>query len=201
MEETVKIKWYFRLLSKLDDERTNVNMVNRVAAYVLDWIAASFVTAFPTVTMYMAITKTQDINQNLFSFPSYYGYIAGALSILFCMIYYVVLPLRKSSKGQTPGKRFMEVKIVKKDGSDVDLKTMLKRQVVGLLIVEGCFVAAGTYLCQILSMISGYNLTFVLGAVSALLCLASTFLALRTGSRRMLHDYIAGTKVISVHEE
>ena len=200
MEETVKIKWYFRLFSKLDNESSNVNAANRVVAYALDWVAASFVTAFPTVTMYMAITKTQDINQNLFSFPEYYGYIAGALSILFCMIYYIFIPLFKY-KGQTPGKHFMDLKIVKKDGSDVDLVTLLKRQLIGMLIVEGCFIAGGNYLCQILSMISGYNLTFVLGTASALLCFASAFIALRTGSKRMIHDYIAGTKVISVKVE
>lgn len=63
MEDTVKLKWYFRLFSKLDNEACNVDMTNRAVAWGIDWIAGSLITAFPTVIFYMALTKTQEVNQ------------------------------------------------------------------------------------------------------------------------------------------
>ena len=54
MEDTVKLKWYFRLFSKLDNEACNVDMTNRAVAWGIDWIAGSLITAFPTVIFYMA---------------------------------------------------------------------------------------------------------------------------------------------------
>ena len=65
MEDTVKLKWYFRLFSKLDNEACNVDMTNRAVAWLIDWVAGSLITAFPTVVLYMALTKTQTVNQNL----------------------------------------------------------------------------------------------------------------------------------------
>ncbi len=70
MEDTVKLKWYFRLFSKLDNEACNVDMTNRAVAWGIDWIAGSLITAFPTVILYMALTKTQEVNQNLLNLIS-----------------------------------------------------------------------------------------------------------------------------------
>ena len=43
MEDTVKLKWYFRLFSKLDNEACNVDMTNRAVAWGIDWIAGSLI--------------------------------------------------------------------------------------------------------------------------------------------------------------
>ena len=101
MEDTVKLKWYFRLFSKLDNEACNVDMTNRAVAWGIDWIAGSLITAFPTVIFYMALTKTQEVNQNLLAFDQPYGWVAGILSLLFCIAYYVIYPYRHN--GQTCG--------------------------------------------------------------------------------------------------
>ena len=37
MEDTVKLKWYFRLFSKLDNEACNVDMTNRAVAWGIDY--------------------------------------------------------------------------------------------------------------------------------------------------------------------
>lgn len=108
MEDTVKLKWYFRLFSKLDNEACNVDMTNRAVAWGIDWIAGSLITAFPTVIFYMALTKTQEVNQNLLAFDQPYGWVAGILSLLFCIAYYVIYPYRHN--GQTCGKKFMDMK-------------------------------------------------------------------------------------------
>lgn len=200
MEEMIKVKWYFRLFAKLDHEKTAVDNTTRIVAYVIDWVLSTMFTGLPTIIMYMAITKEEGMNQQLALFPSYFGYIAGVLSILFAMIYFIYIPL-KVHKGQTYGKRFMDVKMVKKDGTDVDFKTLCKRQFLGLLLLEGCLIAAGNYVYQLVSMVIGIDVIFILSAISAAICIASIIISLRCDSRRMLHDYIGGTKLILEKKE
>lgn len=204
MEQTVekqsmRIRWYWKLFAKFDHEKTNADTTNRVFAYVIDWVVGTFVAAFPTVFMYMSITKTSELNQNILIFPDQLGYIAGALSILFSLIYFVYLPLKW--KGQTVGKRFMDLKIVKTDGSDVTLKTMLLREGLGRLLLEGCMVAGGKYVYQLLTLVTQVDLVIPLTFISAAICVFSLLIALRCESRRTLHDYLAKTKVIAIEKE
>ena len=187
--QSIRVKWYFKLFSKLDNEQTNVDMTTRAFAYIIDWVLGSFVTAFPTVFMYMSYTKSTELNQNLLTFPTItYALIAGGLSLLFAMIYYVYIPV-KVHKGQTYGKKFMDVKVVKLDGSDVDFKTMLKREVLGRFLLEASLVAVGNYIF------------LPLKCVSSVLCIISILIALKTDSRRMIHDYVGKTKIISTKEQ
>ena len=65
--QSIRVKWYFKLFSKLDNEQTNVDMTTRAFAYIIDWVLGSFVTAFPTVFMYMSYTKSKSTN-----FPYYH---------------------------------------------------------------------------------------------------------------------------------
>ena len=155
MEDTVKLKWYFRLFSKLDNEACNVDMTNRAVAWGIDWIAGSLITAFPTVIFYMALTKTQEVNQNLLAFDQPYGWVAGILSLLFCIAYYVIYPYRHNGQ---------------------------------------------TYVCQLLSLAAGYDLTLVLGVASGVICLLSIYIAMKKKSRRMIHDYLADTKVVAIEK-
>lgn len=199
--QSIRVKWYFRLFSKLDNEQTNVDMTTRAFAYIIDWVLGSFVTAFPTVFMYMSYTKSTELNQNLLTFPTItYALIAGGLSLLFAMIYYVYIPV-KVHKGQTYGKKFMDVKVVKLDGSDVDFKTMLKREILGRFLLEASLVAVGNYIFQIIVLIAQVNILLPLKCVSSILCIVSVLIALKTDSRRMIHDYVGKTKIISTKEQ
>lgn len=202
MKETqsVRVKWYFKLLSKLDNEKTTVDTTNRVFAYIIDWVLGTFVTAFPAVFIYMSLTKSTVVNQNLLSFPSYYGFIAGGLSLLFALIYYVYVPV-KVHKGQTFGKKFMDIKVVTCDGNDVDFKTMFKREFLGRFLLEASLVTIGGYIFQMITLAVQIDLVFPLRCVSAVLCVLSMLLALKSDSKRMMHDYIGGTKLVTVEKQ
>ncbi|WP_416327574.1 RDD family protein [[Eubacterium] hominis] len=198
--KSIRVKWYYKIFAKLDNEKTTVDTTNRVFAYIIDWVLGTFVTAFPTVFMYMSLTKSTEVNQNLLTFPSYYGFIAGGLSLLFALFYYVYVPL-KVHKGQTYGKKFMDIKIVKLDGSDVDAKTMLKREALGRFILEASLVSIGGYLFQLVTLATQIDLVMPLTCVSAVLCILSMLLAIKSDSKRMLHDYIGKTKLVTVEKQ
>ena len=206
MEQTMKerrsirVKWYYKLFSKLDNEKTTVDTTSRVFAYIIDWVLGTFVTAFPTVFMYMSLTKSSQVNQNLLSFPSYYGFIAGGLSLLFALIYYVYVPV-KVYKGQTCGKKFLDLKVVKLDGSDVDVKTMLKREVLGRFLLEASLVSIGGYIFQLITLALQIDLVMPLTCVSAVICILSLLIAIKSDSKRMLHDYVGKTKVVNVEKQ
>ncbi len=62
--------------------------------------------------------------------------ISGGLVFLFVIVYLIAIPTLW--RGQTLGKRFFGIKLVKKDGSDVDIKTLFAREItrIGLLIIS-----------------------------------------------------------------
>lgn len=97
--------------------------------------------------------------------------IAGSLVVIFVLVYLIAIPT--IWKGQTLGKRFFRIKLVKKDGSDIDIKTLFVREItrICLLIVSvGCSAFA-----NFLSLtISKSHLAF--------------------------HDVIASTRVVSISE-
>ena len=124
--------------------------------------------------------------------------LTGKPTLMFCIAYYVIYPYRHN--GQTCGKKFMDMKIVKRDGSDIDLKSLCKRQILGCIILEGCLIPGGSYVCQLLSLAAGYDLTLVLGVASGVICLLSIYIAMKKKSRRMIHDYLADTKVVAIEK-
>lgn len=86
---------------------------------------------------------------------------------VFSLLYYLLLPVIWS--GYTVGKRFVGIRIVKVDGTDVHLGNMLLREVISQLI---------------------YYLTFGIALV------ISGLLVIFREDKRALHDLLAGTCVV-----
>ncbi len=178
----------------------SVNNISRLAAYIIDWYIATMVAGFPIVLIVSYVNKTTTITQDLSKLPMPWSVIAGVLAILFFLGYYFVMEL-KVYPGQTFGKRIMKIKVVKDDGSDVDWKTILLREGVGIMLVEGYIANSSSYLRQIVQLFTDFNImdlaVYVFGIISAI----SILMGMASSSRKMLHDHIAKTREISVKEE
>lgn len=126
--------------------------------------------------------------------------LAGILGIVFYIGYFVVLELFVY-KGQTFGKRIMKLKVVKQDGSNVDFWTIIKREAIGVMLIEGYIANSSSYLRQIISIATGVNImdmaVYLFGIISAI----SILMGMASTSRKMIHDHIAGTYEISNKEE
>jgi uncharacterized RDD family membrane protein YckC len=94
---------------------------------------------------------------------------SGALALIAVMFYFIALPIYW--KGQTLGKRFFKIKIIKNDGSEIDFKTIFLREMVRVLL---------------------FILTF---GVSAF---ADTIVLLLSRQKIGFYDYVAATSVIDV---
>jgi uncharacterized RDD family membrane protein YckC len=79
--------------------------------------------------------------------------------------------------GQTLGKRWMNIRVVKLDGSPVDFFSgvLLRNAIIDVTVL----ILAGLGLLELNSLFSALNLLWIFGA-----------------QRRCLHDHLAGTKVV-----
>ena len=164
-------------------KKVNVNNFSRIVAYIIDWYVATMVSSIPIVIITSIVNHTTVITQELNKLPLMWGVITGILAIIFYLGYYFVLEL-KVYKGQTFGKRIMKLKVVKDDGNDVDFKSILLREGLGVMIIEGYLANSSSYLRQIIQLFTDVNIMDI-----------SVYLF------GMIHDHIAKTHIISTKEE
>ena len=181
-------------------KETKVNNFSRVFAYLIDWYVASMFAGIPITLIASSINHTKLVTTELAKIRAPWGLIAGILAIVFYLGYYVILEL-KVYKGQTFGKRLMKLKVVQDDGSDVTFKSIMLREGLGVMIVEGYIAQSSSYLHQILQLFVKINIMDYMVYVFGIISVVSILLGMTSYSRKMIHDRIAKTKIISVTED
>lgn len=196
---------FMKLYTMFDHRECSVTNGKRLFAYIIDWFLGSLFTMLPMCVLWLYWTQDQDAmaRANVLFISGSVGdmqaYLAGTLSLLFALWYYVFLPW-KVMPGQTPGKRAMGFEIVKLDGSKLDLKTLLIREVVGIMILEGAIYNASGIWHSMLSLALNVNVVSILMYIGLAVSIVSGFLVIKIESRRMLHDYLANTMVCEKNE-
>ncbi|MDO4467797.1 MAG: RDD family protein [Bacillota bacterium] len=194
---------YFKLKMWLDDTPGDVDVSKRFSAYLIDWFLGSLCTTFPLCLIWMFNTHDMEnmAKVNLFqlwnSTSLSITVIAGILSIFCALFYYVWIPY-KIYPGQTVGKRTMNIKIVKLDNTVLDLKTLIIRQVVGIVVLEGTLYNVSTLWHDLLSIVTGLNFTGILMYQGLICSILSIALCMLSNSHRMIHDRLAKTKVMRI---
>ena len=117
-------------------KESSVNSFYRGVAYLIDWYVATMFAGIPIVLIGSIVNHTTSVSQDVSKIPAPYNILVALLAIVFYLGYFVILELYVY-KGQTFGKRIMKLKVVKNDESDVDFKTILMREGLGIMIVEG----------------------------------------------------------------
>lgn len=178
-----------------DSQVEEVSLSRRFFAYLIDWYLGGLMTALPIAMFSMKQFDTVQ-NQNIMTFAPPTGVIAGVLGVLFALIYYVVIPAA-CWNGQTVGKRMLRLKIVQQDDSDVSFGTMVLRQFIGIIVIEGGLVTASAVWHQVAELLTGVSLVqplmyagLVVSVISAIFVLNQQHLA--------IHDRLASTKVIQL---
>lgn len=197
---------FIKMYTMFDHSECAVTNSKRFMAYLLDWFLGSLCTLFPMCMLWMFWTQNVDTmkDANVLYIAGQIGdgqaYLAGFLSLLFAVFYYVIVPW-KIYPGQTVGKRAMGFKIVKTNEEEVDLKTLFLRQILGIILIESCLYSASGILFSLLSLATNINILTIMKFVGIGIGLFSGFLVMKMESRRMLHDYIANTKLIVYENE
>lgn len=167
----------------------------RLVAYVIDWYVTSLFVMAPVALLYSIETgkKSLAIDISLLSLP--YACVSFVIGLVLSIYYLVYSPLKT---GQTLGKRAMSIKIVKMNGNDIDLKTMVIRQIVGIVLIEGVMFTVSTYFHEIVAMLIRIPYSNYIAYVFTAVLVVSIIIAIIKPEKRMIHDYLAGTKVIAL---
>ena len=187
-----------------DNNPCNVSLKKRVVAYIIDWLLGALLMMLP---MWIVWLNNQG-NAKLLNVVNVYtiavemsymdAYVAGTLGLACAIFYYVIIPWR-FFKGQTIGKKIMGFRMVKMNDTDVDLKTLILRQVVGIILLESVLYNASLLWESLISLIINYNISVFCMFAGFLISICSCMIALFYQSHRMIHDYIANTKVVLKH--
>lgn len=169
--------------------------IKRLVAYAIDWYITSLLVMAPVALLYSMETgkKAVVIDIGLLSVP--YAYIAFIIGLILSSYYLIYTPLKT---GQTVGKRLLSIKVVKMDGNDIDFKTMFIREMIGVVLIEGVMFTISTYFHEILAMLVNMTYSNYIAYGFAAVLFVSIILAIIKPEKRMLHDYLAGTKVIAL---
>ncbi len=174
----------------------NASLTRRIMSYFIDWYLGALCTAFPIAIVSQKLYGTM-LKQNIMKIQQPYGFIAGIIGILCALFYYIYVPCF-IYKGQTLGKYLCKIKIIQVDLQEVSCKSMILRQGLGMIVVEGILVSASSLWHQLVSLCIHINIVsimmyagFVIGGISALMVVF-------TKEHRALHDYIGKTKVVGV---
>lgn len=128
--------------------------------------------------------ETNDLNYEI----SKATYVSSISSIVIYILYFVVFQVYNN--GQTFGKKWLKIKVVKEDDSKIDINTMLVRCLIpyGILVnflsvVFILFMSKNLYI----------NLSGILSYIQTSLIIVTLVLMLIKS--KGLHDYLAHTKV------
>ncbi len=173
-----------------------VSKVKRAVAFFADWYISTLLAGIPLLYMYSVQSGSTEVPASLTQFSGNLGIIAGLVGIVIITLYYVVVPL-KFNKGQTLAKSVLGVKIVQTDGSEVTAKSLIKREVVGVMLIEAGLVSSSKYLREML-LIAGMDSVYrILAIVAIVIPFISIVIMMFSKESKMIHDIIGGTKVVN----
>lgn len=161
-------------------------------AYLLDGYLGSAFSVIPVGLLWNMLTEEVVINTDLTLFDAPYGWLAGFLGLVFGAVYYYVIPMWVW-KGQTLGKRLMNIRIIGEDNNPLPAGRLAVRQIFGVMVFEAAFLLTGQYAVQMLTMLTFGVTKKALSYLLFGVFLVSCWLAYRDG--KAAHDIWAKSKV------
>ena len=181
------------------EKHIRVSPSKRLLAYLIDHFILVLLYAIPIKYIYSVITQKIEMQITLDMFELPYALLVFGLCLLISFYYLIYSPVYKHS-GATIGKRIFGIKVIKNDGSDVDIKTMLIREGIGVILLEGVTYPISNYLHSLLDILMKTNIENYLAYGFGVITIISILYALYNKDQAMFHDRIAKTKVISTKE-
>ncbi|MDY3617667.1 RDD family protein [Agathobaculum sp.] len=172
---------------------TPANPFRRLFAYAVDWYVCTMLCGAPLMLVNSMRTGLAEIDTSLP--PGAEGYLWGLIAFAVGAAYYLLFPV--FWHGQTPGKRLFRLRIVTDGGKTPGAGALALRQLAGVLLLEGAVAFPSQLLRELLARAAGDGAANLVRIAMVALTVISICLGLYTPGRRMLHDFISGTREVS----
>lgn len=182
-----------------NNNKFKVSQSKRLFAYLIDHTILVLLYSIPIKYIYSVITKKIENKITLDMFELPYALMVFGICLLISFYYLIYLPVYKHS-GKTIGKRILGIKVVKEDDSNLDLRTMLIREGIGVILLEGATYPISGYIYSLLGILINKNIEKNLIYAFGVITIISIVYALFNKDHAMFHDRLAKTKVISTKE-
>lgn len=187
-----------KIVTKQSEEQS-VSLGRRFGSYLIDWYIGALCTSLPISLASQKLYGTM-LNQNLFKFPEKIGILTAVLALICAFFYFVIVPTY-IYPGQTLGKKWCQLKIVRIDQQPLGLKALFLRQVIGMFLIEGVLITASSIGWQLVQLLTGVNLVHIMMYIGIVISVISSLLVAFNKKHQAIHDYIGQTKVIKVSRE
>ena len=171
--------------------------VRRLVALIIDWYLTSVFSAIP-ITFFLR--ESDALKTSMFDFSTYDYPMSLFLvfyGIVIFIIYYIIIPVY-IFKGQTLGKKICGIQVIKEDFSNITLKTMLIREILGQTIIEGGIVISSSSLRQLFSIFGYAYLLKYFQYLAYALTVISIIFAFFQPYMQCFHDKMAKTVIIKL---
>ncbi|NLH63228.1 MAG: RDD family protein [Erysipelotrichaceae bacterium] len=179
--------------------------IRRILAFGLDYLIVNRVCIMATALVYGMMNHGEVIIlSDLSSVPLPQCAVILAVIFIITLLYFVYIPYHVW-KGQTLVQHVFQLKMVNEDHEDVDLKTQLKRFIIGCLLLEGTFYYFTSVLKNVVILKFLYSnpetMDWILSGPILLLSAYSLISSvLDKKQSRTLHDRIFHTEVIDIYD-
>lgn len=160
-----------------------VSLLKRGIAFVVDLYLGSLLGTLPiSIATYICLGQ---MTQNAFLLEKPLACLVMGLSMILLVFYYVMIPV-KFFKGQTLGKRLMDIRIV------YDQPSMLvKRQVIFMIFMT----SFGTLVGEFLSVLTGYQVMEIMNDITMSVSLVMIAMIVFKKDHAGLYDTFAKTEL------
>lgn len=179
-------------------KNTNNSFIKRLIAYFVDWYIISILTILPINLIYSLTFKIKNFDSTISNLPLPQATIAFILGLIFSMFYLIYFPYKHN--GQTLGKKILGLKIIKTNHEILDFKTLLIRNGLGLILIEGTFYSCSIYFWELLNIVSSLSISSTVLSILGLISFISMSLCLFSSNHQMLHDMISKTRVVAIQK-
>lgn len=173
--------------------------VNRVVCALIDFFVGGVCIVGPAYLPYYYLSGSNSATDLAgyveLGYPSALPIGLGVAGLVLGLVYYVVVPW-KVWPGQTLGKHLGHICIARRDRRELDLGTLLLRQVVGVMFLELGLTCNLLLLPQLISLVTGSSDAGAsFQSVGIVITVVSIVLFFSSKKRLALHDRFAGTRV------
>lgn len=180
--------------------KNEVGIIRRGIACAADGYICCVLVAL-VISMFAVNTSNGNmVLLDLTALPPDKALFAGLLAIGICILYYVVVPMFIWS-GQTIGKKLCKIKIVDEQNQKCSMISLVKRQFVGLMLIDSYLTASTIFIVQLISISFDANIAKYIEYYFIVMTVVSIGQLFLSKKHSTLHDVIAKTKLIYVGGE